>query len=132
MNPALLGHEIHVFQYDHGGLEVAGELAGRGDEPVAGARKDERRPFRHPPDEVHGRERLARTGRAVQQQTPLEMPARTQKLLRMLRETHGVAFDPLQYPFRQDDLVVFDLGYSQELDHRPTLAEGTVRVTERQ
>jgi hypothetical protein len=130
MNPALLGHEIHVFQYDHGGLEVAGELAGRGDEPVAGARKDERRPSRHPPDEVHGRERLARAGRAVQQQTPLEMPARGQELLCVLRETHGVAFDPPEHPFRQDDLVVLDLRVRQELDHRPTLTIGIVRATE--
>ena len=66
----------------------------------------------------------------MQQQTPLEMPARGQKLLRVLRETHGVAFDPLQHPFRQDDLVVLDLRYRQELDHRPTLAKWTVQVTE--
>jgi hypothetical protein len=58
------------------------------------------------------------------------MPARGQELLCVLRETHGVAFDLPEHPFRQDDLVVLDLRDRQELDHRPTLTKGTVRATE--
>jgi hypothetical protein len=58
------------------------------------------------------------------------MPAHCQEFVRVLGEAYGVAFDPLEHPSRQDDLVALYLGHRQKLDHRPARAERTVRVAE--
>jgi hypothetical protein len=74
------GDEIDILQHHHGRLQATGERGGLVDETDGPAGQQDDRAAGQTPGQVPDGVRLARSGRAVQEQAALEMLAGVQKL----------------------------------------------------